>query len=670
MQYIRTFFGAGLVLAVAAFMTIVGLADRAAAQDNRSRVMLVLDASGSMWGRVEGRPKIEVARDVIRELLEDWDTSIDLGLSAYGHRTKGECTDIETLRPVGPVNAAEIMKVVGALTPKGKTPLSEAVRRAAEELRYSEERATVILVSDGIETCEADPCAIARSLEEAGVDFTVHVVGFDLKKEEQESLRCLAENTGGQFLAAENAGGLQDALRTTVTRVKEEAAKTVEVKKPQPQPEPTGKPGHRFEAVMAEGGPPVEKGMRWDIYEARADADGKRKHINGNYDTKPIFKLNAGRYLVVAKWGNAVASKEFDVGSVDDRERHTIVLDAGVVALDAVLIEGQDPVAKGMRWDIYKAEKDVDGNREHVNGNYDSATRFSLNIGTYFVVAKNGNAVASGEVTIPAGKRVEQTFVLNAGLAVFEATYDEEGQPVKKGMRWDVYSADKDLDGNRQHFNGNYDTKPQFMLPAGKYHVVAKLGNASLARDIDIVPGKRNEAVFVLNAGITKLSAVFSEGGETIAKGMRWDIYGVDKDLEGKRKHFDGNYDSTPIFTLTEGRYHVVVKNGSAVKSGEIEIKAGKLSDPVFNLDGGRVKLVARAATGNEVSSGLRWDIYTAEKNLEGKRAHIDGNYEATPIFTLGAGKYVAIVKVGDASAEFEFDVAAGDSKQVEVPMQ
>jgi hypothetical protein len=63
----------------------------------------------------------------------------------------------------------------------------------------------------------------------------------------------------------------------------------------------------------------------------------------------------------------------------------------------------------------------------------------------------------------------------------------------------------------------------------------------------------------------------------------------------------------------------------------------------------------------------LRWDIYTAEKNLEGKRAHINGNYEATPIVTLGAGKYVAIVKVGDASAEFEFDVAAGDSKLVEV---
>lgn len=657
---------AALALAIVSF----GAVGNAVAQTERSKVMLILDGSGSMWGRVDGRPKIEVARDVIRDMLKDWDTSIDLGLSAYGHRKKGECSDIETLRPVGPVDANAIMSAVEGLSPKGKTPLSEAVRRAAEELRYSEERATVILVSDGLETCEADPCAVATSLEEAGVDFTVHVVGFDLKKEEQDSLRCLADNTGGQFLAAENAGGLQDALQSTVTQVVEAAAKPVVESKPQPAPKPAGKPGHRFEAVPAEGGQPLDKGLRWDVYEAKADVNGKRKHVSGNYDAVPIFKLNAGSYLIVVKWGNAVATKEFDVSSVDDRASHTIVLDAGVLKLDAVLTEGQDPVTKGMSWDVYEAAQDLDGKRKHVRGTYDAMPSLFLNSGKYFVVAKWGVAVASGEVTISAGQRTGQKFVLDAGLAVFEPVYDEDGQPVKKGMRWDVYSVDKDLEGKRKHFIGTYDTIPQFKLPAGSYHVVAKVGTAVLAREVDVSAGKRNEALFVMNAGLVKLSALFKEGGDPVEKGMRWDVYSVDKDLEGKRKHFIGNYDATNLFTMSEGKYFVVAKNGTAVVTTEVEIKAGKLTEHVLNLNGGRVKLVAKASTGNEIRKGLRWDVYGAEKDLEGKRKHFGGNYDATPIFTLGAGKYIAAVKVGDASANFEFEVNPGDSKMVEVPMQ
>jgi Ca-activated chloride channel family protein len=83
----------------------------------------------------------------------------------------------------------------------GKTPLTEAVRRAAAELKSTEEKATVILITDGIETCEADPCALGAELEASGVDFTAHVVGFGLTAEEEgKAVACLAENTGGKYI--------------------------------------------------------------------------------------------------------------------------------------------------------------------------------------------------------------------------------------------------------------------------------------------------------------------------------------------------------------------------------------------------------------------------------------------------------------------------------------
>ena len=193
-----------------------------------AQAILLLDASGSMWGRVDDTPKISIARDVIRGLLGDWSPKVQLGLIAYGHREKSNCSDIETLVPVGPVDGGRITTAIEGLNPKGKTPLTAAVRQAAEALRYTEERATVILVSDGKETCNADPCALAEELEAKGIDFTTHVVGFDLTEEEKAQLQCIADNTGGKFLSADNAAELNDAMTTTVQLVVE----------PEPEPAP------------------------------------------------------------------------------------------------------------------------------------------------------------------------------------------------------------------------------------------------------------------------------------------------------------------------------------------------------------------------------------------------------------------------------------------------
>jgi Ca-activated chloride channel family protein len=182
--------------------------------DNPGTVM-VLDVSGSMWGQIEGRSKIEIAREVIAGLMTNWNPSTELGLVAYGHRREGDCTDIETVIPVGPVDANQFVSTVNALVPRGKTPLTEAVRQAAETLRYQDAPATVILVSDGIESCNADPCALAQELEKAGVGFTAHVVGFDVAKvEDRAQLRCIAENTGGQFVLASTAAELATAMET------------------------------------------------------------------------------------------------------------------------------------------------------------------------------------------------------------------------------------------------------------------------------------------------------------------------------------------------------------------------------------------------------------------------------------------------------------------------
>lgn len=244
------------------FAVLAVLALAAAAWADSPKTVLVLDGSGSMWAKVGERHKIEIARDVMARVLAETPEERQLGLVAYGHNRKGDCADIEELAPVG-ASRDEIRRAVDALNPQGKTPLSDAVIFAAESLRYREEAATVVLISDGIETCDADPCAVGKALEESGVDFTVHVVGFDIAEPgARAQLACLAENTGGVFISASNADELTIALQETVAA-------------PPPPPAPeapkTGKLALR--ATELEGGPEIVAGLVWRVAQAGGGAE-------------------------------------------------------------------------------------------------------------------------------------------------------------------------------------------------------------------------------------------------------------------------------------------------------------------------------------------------------------------------------------------------------------
>ncbi|SHI29089.1 VWA domain-containing protein [Wenxinia saemankumensis] len=183
----------------------------------RPTTIIVLDGSGSMWGQVDGRTKIEIAREALAAAVADLPDDQALGLMVYGAERRGDCADIALAVPPGPVATTRdaIAAAAAGVTPLGKTPLTDAVREAARLMRSTEEAATVVLVTDGVETCAADPCALAQELEVTGVDFTAHVVGFGLSTEEGRAVSCLATETGGRFILAGDGAALDEALRMT-----------------------------------------------------------------------------------------------------------------------------------------------------------------------------------------------------------------------------------------------------------------------------------------------------------------------------------------------------------------------------------------------------------------------------------------------------------------------
>lgn len=176
--------------------------------------VLVIDASNSMWGQIDGRPKMEIAREAVSSLVGSLPGDARLGIVAYGHRRAGDCGDIETALPVGPVDAGKVQEVSEKLKPRGKTPITASLKQAAGLLDKGKP-GRVIIVTDGVETCKGDPCALAGELKRANVNFVAHVIGFDIASRERPKLACIAERTGGTFVTASNASELGEALKAT-----------------------------------------------------------------------------------------------------------------------------------------------------------------------------------------------------------------------------------------------------------------------------------------------------------------------------------------------------------------------------------------------------------------------------------------------------------------------
>ena len=112
------------------------------------KAVIIFDASGSMWGQINGVPKIKIAKEALKKVVKSWNPNIKLGLTVYGHRHKGDCNDIESIVPVGAVDKGRIIKSVMSISPKGKTPISRSLKRAADELKFTEDKATVILIRE------------------------------------------------------------------------------------------------------------------------------------------------------------------------------------------------------------------------------------------------------------------------------------------------------------------------------------------------------------------------------------------------------------------------------------------------------------------------------------------------------------------------------------------
>ncbi len=212
-RYVRLF--------IALIVVLVGAVPQYA--EIPSNIEIVLDASYTMNERTDsGKKKLDVAKEAIARFLDRLDGECNVALRAYGHmalRILKDCTDSELLVPFAPVsrNKDEIDRMLKSVCARGVTPLSVVLSDASEDFfGRGDDRNAIILIGDGAESCQGDPCGIAAELSANDRSVIVMTIGFRPGDLAAEQLWCVAEATGGRYYGAQNETELEDALKRTI----------------------------------------------------------------------------------------------------------------------------------------------------------------------------------------------------------------------------------------------------------------------------------------------------------------------------------------------------------------------------------------------------------------------------------------------------------------------
>ena len=197
----------------------------------KTNVLFIYDSSSSMWAQLDGKPKYESAQEILDHVMKDLPQDAAMGLIAYGHRRKNDCSDLELLAPIGSQNAAGIKFMTGHMKPIGITPLSEALREGANILKNTQGAKMIVLITDGGEECKGDPCQIARQLAEEGMVVRVNTVGLSPTEKERQQLQCIAKEGAGRYFDVTD----KQSLYKVVSDLKEDVPAYTP---PEPKPAP------------------------------------------------------------------------------------------------------------------------------------------------------------------------------------------------------------------------------------------------------------------------------------------------------------------------------------------------------------------------------------------------------------------------------------------------
>ncbi len=222
---------------------LLSICTAAQAQESRS-IALILDASGSMNAKLAGGgTRIEAAKAAVAQFLAKLDPGVRIAYRVYGHQspTKDKnCRDTELMVGFGAAGANRdaILAKTQVVRAQGYTPITYVIQLAAADVGKEPGTRAIVLVSDGRETCEGDPCAAAKALAAVDAKLVIHTIGFNVDTAARYQLQCIARVGRGTYSDASGAADLGAKLGEVATAkpppAPPQTKTTITITKPKP----------------------------------------------------------------------------------------------------------------------------------------------------------------------------------------------------------------------------------------------------------------------------------------------------------------------------------------------------------------------------------------------------------------------------------------------------
>ncbi|WP_053365889.1 vWA domain-containing protein [Bacillus sp. FJAT-27245] len=189
-------------------------------EEKKVNVVMVIDSSGSMKAKVDGEPKMALAKKSIESLAKELPESVKVSLIAFGHQGTGSdadkaksCQAVETMYPLNAYDGTAFGNSLKKFDAMGWTPLAAGITMANEQLASQKDDNTenfIYVVSDGIETCDGDPVAAAKKAVEDNTNVKINIIGFDVDDAADQQLKLVAEAGGGEYSSVKTKRQLEE----------------------------------------------------------------------------------------------------------------------------------------------------------------------------------------------------------------------------------------------------------------------------------------------------------------------------------------------------------------------------------------------------------------------------------------------------------------------------
>ncbi len=640
-------------LALMALMALMALFAAAAlparAEDVPSTVLLI-DGSGSMWGRFEADKRAKI--DVVRELLKAKIAAagkINIGLASFGHRRKGDCSDVEVIADPGAPRETVLLPLE-KLNPRGKGPLVSALRESVAALGQSRP-ASVLVINDGIDNCQQDACAAAEEIAKTAPGVAIHMISIGIDPAEIPRVACVAKSTGGMFFDVKDAAGLATAIdqaaRLAMQTPGDAAPSSASAAAARTPAVPAGA-SLSASAALAEGGAAVTQSLSWRIFksgstEALAEAEGPDFAArldpgaydidvdNGRVRARQTVELAPGRTLGVVVPLNAARLRVLGKTGKD----------SGLSDLAVVSIEPNPAQADARATWIGRA----------------SAADVVLPAGTYAVSLSEGLVRQSMAVTLKAGGDITLDLLLDSGRLDVSAAAREDGGALDD-VTYVVSTDDPDSADGRREVARSHAATASFKLPAGTYYVTARSGSAETRQRIAVSAGETVKRVLVLPLARVKISTLIGGQPAGAAHGI---VYRVSA-LDGDKRDVLNSVQPQLDILLAPGRYKVAARLDAhhIATSQDITVEAGKPADVVLKIEAAEISLVAPAGASTATGETF-WEIF------DGTGKPIWRSTAAEPKAWLAPGRYALRFEARDKRTEAAFEVRAGERRVIQM---